>query len=216
MPHLILLLLSTPAALNHLGASAFARGQYAAAQQLFVMAWRQQPSASLASNLGAAARHLREWDAAERWFTRVIELRTAALGSSHADTAIAWNNRGETRMQAGRPAEARTDLAWALELTPLAADRAAILHNLGELERQQGRLAQARQQLEASLALRPDSTATMAVLARVLAEMAEGALERARLREAIRLCRQALALAPIEEPALRCQQRVEATVVDVR
>lgn len=216
IPTLMLWLLLPPTAVNQIGAEAFARGQFIAAQRLFALAWSGLPRANVASNLGATARRLGEWDAAERWFTTVIELRTASLGPAHADTAIAWNNRGEARMHQGRLTEARADLSHALAFTELsAADRAAVLHNLGDLNRRERQWTDAKQVLELSLALRPSATLTATLLATVLAEMGEVALDRARLGEAMRLCRQAVALAPAWGPARRCRERVQAVAVEV-
>lgn len=213
MPGLIFCLWLLPApAVNQLGAGAFARGDFPAAQQLFLLAWRQRPDANVASNLAATARRLRDWPAADRWFTLVIELRSETLGADHADTAIAWNNRGEARLQGGRPSAARSDLKHAKALARAAADQAVILHNLGELARREGQLAEARASLQASLALRPQSPATAELLASVLAELGQAALERARLHEAIQLCREASALAP--SLARPCQERIALVAVD--
>jgi tetratricopeptide (TPR) repeat protein len=213
MPTLILCLLLGPISLNRLGVHAFARGEYAAAEQLFLLAWRQQPDANIASNLAATARRQQNWPQADRWFTHVIELRTKALGNAHPDTAIAYNNRGETRLAAGRLAAARADLEQALALTQSPPDRAVILHNLGDLERRQGNFTAAQAALAESLHLRPHSPPTSQLLAALLAALGEAALDRAHLRDALRLCQQAAALAPV--PAERCQARLRALVVEV-
>lgn len=209
MPSLILCLLLGPAVTNRLGADAFSRGEYAAAEHLFLLAWRQQPDANIASNLAATARRQQQWPQAERWFTHVIELRTQARGDAHADTAIAYNNRGETRLAAGRLAEARADLEHALALTHAPTDRAVVLHNLGDLERRQGRYTAARIALTESLKLRPHSPPTSLLLNTTLADMGEAALARARLGEALRLCNEAGAAGQ------RCRDRVRTLTVEV-
>ena len=214
MHELALWLLWPAASVTQLGAGAFARGEFAAAEQLFLMAWQARPHANIASNLAATARRRGNWPVAERWFTEVIERRALALGTSHADTAMAWNNRGETRLRMGRYGEAREDFKLALTLSHVDSDSAVMLHNLGDLERSVGRFTEARQALEESLRRRPGAAATSTLLALVLAELGERALDRARLPEAMRLCRSAMALAPTLDRAVRCERRVSALAVD--
>lgn len=141
---------------NMAGVKAYQRHDYDAAERAYSYALQcpqldDAARARVSSNLAALFRRQRRHPEAAAAFRRVIILRFRAVGPTHPDTIIAWNNLGELHFEMGHYREARPELEFALRYAA-PPDLPAILHNLAALALAEGRHADAEHLARRSLA----------------------------------------------------------------